>query len=111
MHEAVAEARVPGSGTMTRPVAELAASLREHKPLILLVAAFVGACVLLRVTSGYDILQPIDRRTVLAWMRFSLVGLALPLGYHLVYFHVAFFIGLIREPESYSGTLTRRFAE
>ncbi len=111
MHEAVAEARVPGSGTMTRPVAELAASLREHKPLILLVAAFVGACVLLRVTSGYDILQPIDRRTVLAWMRFSLVGLALPLGYHLVYFHAAFFIGLIREPESYSGTLTRRFGE
>ena len=96
---------------MTRPVAELSASLREHKPLILLVAAFVGVCVLLRLASGYDVLRPIDRITVLLWMRFTLVGLALPLGYHMVYFHVAFFIGLIREPESYSGTLTRRFAE
>ncbi len=96
---------------MTRPVAELSASLREHKPLILLVAAFVGAGVLLRLATGYDVLRPIDRLTVLLWTRFTLVGLALPLGYHLVYFHVAFFIGLIREPESYSGTLTRRFAE
>ena len=111
MNEAAAEARVPGSAAMTHPVAELSASLREHRPLILLVAAFVGACLLLRWASGYEVLRPIDRLTVLLWMRFTLVGLALPLGYHLLYFHVAFFIGLIRDPESYAGTLTRRFGE
>ncbi len=91
--------------------AQLRASIQEHAPLLWLVAIFLGVCVALRLATGDPGLEPLNRITVYFWLRHSLVGLGIPLAYHLVDFHTRFFIGLKRDPARYEGTIVRRFLD
>ena len=70
---------------------QLLASLREHKALAAVTAAYVGVCYLLRLVYGYEVLRPIERSTVVIWWTYLLIALAFPVAYHLIRFNVRYY--------------------
>ena len=81
------------------------ASLREHRPLALVVALYVGACYVLRLVFGYEVLNPIERSTFVIWSSYTLIALALPAAYHLVRFNVAYMRSQRRSVGGRAGSL------
>ena len=78
--------------TATRPPREqLWAAFREHRALAVIVGAYLGACYLLRLLTDYEVMAPIDLSTLEIWFTYSTIALGLPVGYHLIRFHVGYF--------------------
>jgi len=83
------------------------ASLREHRPLALVVALYVGACYALRLAFGYEVLNPIERSTFVIWSTYTLIALAFPIAYHLVRFNVAYMRSRRGSAGGQAGSLVR----